>query len=494
VSLSDAELISVIPDWFAVTKGQDVNLGLSREEAVRRARLLRRLIEEGEVRPQQVVVDEELKDVFHALLALMSQGAQGGSALAQEANRLYLVIRDLPWPDDILGEQQALLKQCAEIGLQALEQSLSELEDLRRAFLNGDNPSTLAMGCLEVTERDVVSFCQTRLDVTLETNIVWQLCDVFRTFRNTLPRAVERFAARTYERLSNSQEPVGLFDQMDFFLGYSAYLAASTSRILGSYDESLAWLERAEAKFSKTLMPALLLAEIAAERTALEYDRKDYVKTARIARTVRLVCERVGLWRATLKCRVVEASVLKEQQRFGDSLAIFGEIRSDARLRNYPALHAAVLVKSMNVLLALKRRSEAVDLQREALRVAQESNQPMAIADLKAVIGEALRDQGLLAEAATAYRQSIDDYARIGMSTYEAYVRVVLAETLLAMSQFQEAEKEILAAMPTIEKEQMVREGAAALKLLRDCGERRRMADPTSLRELRRLLQKRSHH
>ena len=118
----------------------------------------------------------------------------------------------------------------------------------------------------------------------------------------------------------------------------------------------------------------------------------------------------------------------------------------------------------------------------------------LTLADLKGTIAETLRDQGMLAEAVVGYLEAIKDYEKIGMSTYVAYIRVVVAETLLAQGRVEEAEEEIRSAMPTIEKEQMVREGAAVLALLRDSSIQRRQADPNPLRELRiQLLSKVQH-
>ena len=48
--------------------------------------------------------------------------------------------------------------------------------------------------------------------------------------------------------------------------------------------------------------------------------------------------------------------------------------------------------------------------------------------------------------------------------------------------------------MPTIEKEQRVREGAAVLALLRESSIQRRQADPNPLRELRKQLLSKVQH
>ncbi len=111
-------------------------------------------------------------------------------------------------------------------------------------------------------------------------------------------------------------------------------------------------------------------------------------------------------------------------------------------------------------------------------------NYPVVLAHARGVIAEAFRDQGCLRDAATHYREAIEIYASEGVSGKLAYTRVVLAETLIALGQHEEAEVEILAALPTIEEEQMKPEAGAAVTLLRESIRRRKM-DRNALRELR---------
>ena len=73
------------------------------------------------------------------------------------------------------------------------------------------------------------------------------------------------------------------------------------------------------------------------------------------------------------------------------------------------------------------------------------------------------------------------------MVSLAAYLRIVLAETLLLAGRPREAEIEILAALPTIEAEQMAQEAFAALKLLRKSLDRSKL-DAASLRTLRETM------
>jgi hypothetical protein len=508
LNLSRDELLALIPQWVALSRDRQIDPGLSREEALKRARLLRRRLDQGQLEPGGLKADESLKDVLHGLVQLVTQiEPRPGRALGEEATAVWAFLRGLPWRDDLLDERFELIERCAIAGLEAFGRDLVTIKSVRRAFLNGEElPVSARAGTsqrsdfrlegpsLEATQQNLEAFFDDRLVGQLTAESCWDLCLAIRVFRNTQPRVVQQSAIRVFKALDPSRVTVGCFDEQDFFRGYASYLAGCTSRLLGLSTEEHAWMDTAEAIFGTTLTPELLLPEVAAERTAMEYEHKNFVRALAAARAVGPICERAGLWRANVKCRVVEASSLKEQEHFGEALLVFEDLRRDRNLAKEPSMHSTVLVRITAVLFTLKRRVEALEAEKEALRVVQSSNQPMALADLKGTIAENLRDEGMLGEAVIGYREAIKDYEKIGMSIYVAYIRVVVAETLLAQGRVEEAEEEIRLAMPTIEKEQMIREGAAVLALLRDSSIQRRQADPNPLRELRKQLLSKVQH
>jgi hypothetical protein len=107
---------------------------------------------------------------------------------------------------------------------------------------------------------------------------------------------------------------------------------------------------------------------------------------------------------------------------------------------------------------------------------------------LKATVAETLVLAGQADAGVVAFREAIGDYVALGMATQVAYLRLVLAEALTESDRRREAEWEILAALPTIDEQHMVREGFAALALLKE-SVRQRKTDPNALRELREHLQ-----
>jgi hypothetical protein len=75
----------------------------------------------------------------------------------------------------------------------------------------------------------------------------------------------------------------------------------------------------------------------------------------------------------------------------------------------------------------------------------------------------------------------------LGFKTKVAYIRMLLAETLLLADRPREAEVEILAALPTIEEQEMAAEGIVAISLLRE-SIRQSCPDREVLRQVREHL------
>ena len=104
-------------------------------------------------------------------------------------------------------------------------------------------------------------------------------------------------------------------------------------------------------------------------------------------------------------------------------------------------------------------------------------------------IGALRRDMGETESAIVAYRSALSDAMTLGLATRAAYIRLVLAEALVASGRVGEARDEIRKALPTIEEQRMVPEGVAALALLREAA-RRENADPQALGKWRDFLQR----
>ena len=244
---------------------------------------------------------------------------------------------------------------------------------------------------------------------------------------------------------------------------------------------------RAEAAFRHIVNPAPQLANISYARLTLHYDSGRYDRALELLPSLTQSFAKLDMDREALKCRFLEAMTLKNSSRTAESLEKLEAMANEPGLTKDTGLYGLVLVNLGDLSTQNGNTRDGLAFYQKALPLLQSSGQGFALAHLKALIGEALRAEGNLIAAAQSFRDSIADYVAMEMATWVAYLRIVLSETLIALSRNREAEWEILAALPTIEEQRMVPEGFAAIALLRE-SVKRREADPEALRELRNYL------
>lgn len=90
------------------------------------------------------------------------------------------------------------------------------------------------------------------------------------------------------------------------------------------------------------------------------------------------------------------------------------------------------------------------------------------------------------------YETSRDIFRGVGQGQQLGYVSVLLAELLMMLGNNAEAESELLAALPVIERLELRREAMAAVSLLRRAMARQR-ADLRSIRAVRDQLRRMFH-
>jgi hypothetical protein len=301
---------------------------------------------------------------------------------------------------------------------------------------------------------------------------------------NSDPTLVALEAEAVYRSLEAANPRVGVFDDKDYLLGEFALLAASAYRLMGRREKAAIWHDRSEAAFRHTIGPAASLARVALDRTALHYDTYNFDRVLEAIPSLLKSFEELGMMRQALKTRFIEAMTLKDLNRLEECLSRFQAMRAVDCLTEDQTLHGMVLANEAEVLSSIGRQLEAAELIRVAMANRSLVGKPLVAAQLKVAAAEYLKAEGDLAGAAELTRSAIADYVSIEMSTYAAYFRILLAETLLALSRNREAEWEVMAALPTIESEGMVPEGLAAVALLRESVQRRK-ADPAALRQVR---------
>jgi tetratricopeptide (TPR) repeat protein len=305
---------------------------------------------------------------------------------------------------------------------------------------------------------------------------------------NSNPADVYAEATRIFSWITTEGHTLGYFDERDFFLGEAALLAGTASRILGDRAETELWLDRADASYRHTINPAASLARVAYVRLSLRFDTTRFGDVLELLPSVRLTFEKLGMIPELGKCLFLEAMSLKELGRYSDAVARLQNLLSGSEFQSESALLGTALLNLGNIRALEGDQDQALAAYRAARPLLEAGNYQSMLADLKAMVGDTLRQVGNLTAAIDAYRESVVDHLKLGMETKVAYLRVVLAEVLLEASRLREAEWELLAALPTINAQKMVPEGFAAVALLQQSVKLRK-TDPRALAELRKYLQ-----
>jgi tetratricopeptide (TPR) repeat protein len=353
-----------------------------------------------------------------------------------------------------------------------------------KAFvLTSEEVSTAARSFVEGDESESTVSTQALVDPDVLTAIV----SLLRSTGDGAPARCHARAAQLYSVILGSKS-LGFFDERDYFLGEAALLAGSTARLLGRRDDAEIWLERAEAAFRHTVNPAPVLASVAYARLALHYDAGRYDRALELLPSLITSFQKLEMDSERLKAKFLKAMCFKESRRLTEAEADFEALTSDPALSSMDALYGLSLVNFGDVHAQAGNGGRSMELYQQALPLLEKSNQRFGVAHLKGLIGETLRGAGKLGGAVDSFRGAIADYVELGMLTWVAYLRVVLAETLIALGRNREAEWEILAALPTIEEQKMVPEGFAAVSLLRESVKQRK-ADSGALKVLREHLQ-----
>lgn len=319
-------------------------------------------------------------------------------------------------------------------------------------------------------------------------DVLSSICKLLGRAVNADPKLVLERSAAAYRRLSAQGGSCGLFDESDYFLGEFAILAGGAFRLLGDRDEAETWVHRAEAGFRHTVNPGPQLARVAYLRLTLEYDRGRYQNVLELLPSTLRSFEKFGMKTEAAKAYFLEAMTLKQSSRAQEAFEKLTSLREKLEERREDAGLLSQVLVGIGAHHGLENRfQEALETYQQALVCLAQTDRRYSVADLKMAIGETLRDQGALSPAADAFREAVEIFAEVGMTGNVAYGRIILAETLIALNRHREAEWEIQAALPVIEAQKMVREGLAAVALLRESVSRRQ-ADPNALRELREHL------
>jgi tetratricopeptide (TPR) repeat protein len=313
-------------------------------------------------------------------------------------------------------------------------------------------------------------------------------CGQLRNEVNTDPSKSLQFSVAAYHWVISAWEDADLEEQ-SFFAGELALATASALRLARRVVEAEPWFRAAAQWFARTANPAPSIARVELGVAAGLHNRMDLEESlARLPRLLRSFGE-FGMEDELRKCQLLEGMVLKDMGRMTEAIDRLTRVARGGHVpdnRLVFGLALAQLGEAQASVNALEDASKSFAL---AIPLIEEAKVPWVIADCKAMLGEVLRDQGKLEEAIALYKSAVQMNVTMGLVGRAAYIRVVLAETLMMSGREEEGTDEILAALPILGRDGLAPAATAALRLLQE-STRRQSANPDAVRRLRLELQK----
>jgi tetratricopeptide (TPR) repeat protein len=481
--------VSLIPTWVTSTQNVDIPPQPDQRELDVSVLELRRRLRDGSWADFDLETDDQGLAVLSRLCFELSKPT-GGELDLSEAVAAYDLVFGLTWSTDLFGERNEILSQLALVAWRQSRQfgtteTMVVWERKYRAAFSRPSAERTRLEQFLKTE-DSERNDELAEVISSDIRLAFALCELLREYCDSRPAKALTEAAFFFKWISECGH-IAVESERAYFLGMLALFAGTSSRFLGLRGNATEWFETAQCFLSRLRNSEPELAKLDYGRLTLGYELKQYHAIARDVPFLLARCRELGLEEVEVKCLFVEGAALTERGQHQVALAKFLTLEERLRQSDPCRLLGGVLSRIGELYSARGWHHKAMQQFQEALALLRESGRPGMVAHLKGTVGQACRDMGNLATAIELYREAIADYAELSMAAMAAYVRVVLAETLLLAGRPLEAEIEILAALPTIEAEQMAEEGFAALKLLRKSLERSKL-DAASLRALRESL------
>lgn len=476
------EIVPAIRDWLAATTDVEIPLGLSTADARRGARQFLAGIAAGTVEPDSVEVGDDLKDILWASVEELNEKPLG-RATFEECDRFYQFVARLRVEKDPFYERDEVLHRVAKLGWRSAPGGLEAvLKDRAAIWQCGDEirhreicesadqlPATIeALRCQPTDSRQMHELCSRLLEVS-------KVCPSF-VFVTISPLVA---------LLNSPAFHTGWLDDREYLKASVGLIAGMIERILGNCEPAESNYDLAEAGFRKTADPTDL-DRVKVERLAIQYTRRDYKGVCELAPTV---IGGLSLARERVKAKIVTALALVELCRLPEAELIVKSALSDQVTKNEPAFQVRLLTARGSALSGLGRENEATASFKAAGAVLDKFHLPLQLADLVTAIGEHVARFKNLEDAVALYRMAREMERRLGKPHQVGYLTVLIAELLMLRGRTEEAEAELLIALPLVEKFDLRLEAVAAVGLLREALAKRR-TDVTAIQHLRDQLRK----
>lgn len=476
---SELNFETAIRCWLDATRDSLIPTGLSVEQATLQATEWLASPPGADAGTVGAAVGSDLADVLHAFCHVL----ENVEADLEKIRVAYDLIAESRWQEDEFCERELLLSKLAYLAWRGSRR--------RGDFASMNHWKTRCVESVmaQTTVRDFLTlpFQDRSPDLTLrflnEPAVVLTVSTRLAVFRNVSPAMAANEAAFAYTCLLEACDGIELESRNHLAAEFALSVCVAT-RHLGRFSESTAWALRAGRLFAKTESGDAFQAQVDFQHLCIAYERGEF----------RWVTDRVAAVISSLRakdptnqlgrCQFVQALALKDEGLFQEALGRLEGLRNSIDGEADPLLLGLVLANMGESLAGMSNYAAAMRYLQDAIELLRVANVPFAVANFRGILGEVLRDQGRLTEAIDSYRAGLASYCDLEMSARAAYLRVILAETLIAAGREGEATAEILRALPILRREQLVPSALAALTLLQE-SLRRQEIDPHALRQLR---------
>jgi tetratricopeptide (TPR) repeat protein len=476
-------IVPAIRDWLAATSDVEIPPGLSREEARRRAREFLAAIVAGTVLTDQVEMDDDLKDLLWASVEELAEKSPGQSTF-EECDRFYQFVAALSVENDAFDERDEVLHRVARIGWRSAPGGLEAVLKARAAIWDHGDEQRHRAVCETADQLPALIEALTGQQV-LELPELHEICA--RMFKLSTIRSglVAASCSVLYTILENQRCYVGRLDDRAHLKATVALAAAIAERQRANWHSSESGYARAASAFRCTANLGDF-DRVEVEYLALQLTRGRYQD---VVVTAPDLIRRLAVPRERVKARLALAWAFLSLERPHDAKSVLEVALRDPAIETDPCYRAAVLTVLGNAASYLGEDSEAMARFSAAGAILAKFHYPLLLGTLTTTIGEHLGKDGHLRETLILYRAAREVFREIGQAQQLGYLNVLISEVLILLGRDEEAEEELLASLPLIERFDLRREALAATVLLRETQAGRR-TDMKTIQDFRDHLRK----
>ncbi|MEO8431571.1 MAG: tetratricopeptide repeat protein [Acidobacteriota bacterium] len=414
-----------------------------------------------------VLSPSDLEALSREIRKLMLAPAPDAKVLSR-VRLMFGEFKLLSWPPDPLGER-------VDIGI-----ALSYLGWRHSALLNLASESQAWIRSADEWSRQSSAVVD-----LIDEGLVEAAEGTEQSIASLLPTGVDVFSAITLLRLKRNERVAACLPlfcnwlasaelnisdtEKSLLLAEASCLTAARFRLLGPGKDVRAWIATARRSLAGAPAAGPIRAKIHLIAITQDEQLHRYRRLMARCRALEARCDRYGLLREVLLCRLIAALIKKHRGHTGEALERLSALLSDDRLDAFPDIKCTALANKGELLEQEGDHEPAKTLLSDAVICAPDS---MSLASALGHIGWVELEAGRPEKAIPWFRNSLRLRESRNAWYWIAYSRLLLAETLMAVGILEEARDLLISALPLTRQESMVAEEIHTVKLLKDISER----------------------